>query len=281
MKNELPFQGQHRIPQIYLKQFGYLKNNEWYVSVYEIGKKTTSIEKINNFTKEINIYDLPFDELKGRRLFENLSSLIEDRFPKIISNLEYQKKLILKDSQFLNTIIANFICRSNSFRENLKEIINDNESLKLLIKKITKNKDEYEKLYTLVKIFKPEYQINIICYHIVFYLTLVLGQFEKTIIQANENLGWLTTDNPVCITNDNYLLSIESEIFFPISNKYLLFMYHPKSTKVKQNLKNLKKCMVNKIDSATFKEITNKVVFNYNRYLIFNNEMQIFDVTKK
>ena len=39
--------------------------------------------------------------------------------------------------------------------------------------------------------------------------------------------------------------------------------------------------MVNKIDSATFKEITNKVVFNYNRYLIFNNEMQIFDVTKK
>ena len=44
MKNELPFQGQHRIPQIYLKQFGYLKNNEWYVSVYEIGKKTTSIE---------------------------------------------------------------------------------------------------------------------------------------------------------------------------------------------------------------------------------------------
>jgi hypothetical protein len=283
MKNELPFQGQHRISQIYLKQFGYKQHDEWYVSVYEAGKKETSVEKISDFTKETNIYDLPFQEIIGRRLFENISSLVENRYPTLISNLVNQKKLIEKDSEYLSSVIANFLCRSLSFRNSITNIVNDESRKKVFINEIASFLDNEEEILKAIEIIKPEYQLNILFYYLFLHLSCVFTTFEKVIIEDSNNLGWLTTDNPVFINfnnNNDFIIPITCEIYFPISKNYLAYLYHSKFDSNENQLKNLKTNKISKVGYEIFKEITDKIAFNYDRFLIFSEEIQISDVTK-
>ena len=284
MKYEPPFQGQHRVSQIYLKQFGYKHNNEWCVSVYEAGKVESSVEKILNFTKETNIYDLPFQELKGRRIFENLSSLVENRYPTLISNLVNQKKLIEKDSEYLSSVVANFLCRSLSFRDSIANIVSDERKKKVFINEIASFLDNEEEIIKAIEILKPEYQLNILFYYLFLHLCCVFSTFEKVIIEDTDNVGWLTTDNPVFINYNNcndLIISINCEIYFPISRNYLVYMYHSKFDSNENELKNLNTNKINTVNFEIFKEISGKIAFNYDRFLIFSEEIPIFDVTKK
>ena len=66
------YQGQHRISQVYLKEFGYVKGGKWYIAIWEKSKNHTDYVLIENFTKETNVFDLPFFESgEERRHFEN------------------------------------------------------------------------------------------------------------------------------------------------------------------------------------------------------------------
>ena len=49
---EVEFQGQHRISQIYLKQFGFKKDGNWYISVWRKFLNHTDIELIQSFSKK-------------------------------------------------------------------------------------------------------------------------------------------------------------------------------------------------------------------------------------
>jgi len=46
------YQGQHRISQIYLKQFGYNEMGEWKLSVWHKGDNQKRNLLVENFTKE-------------------------------------------------------------------------------------------------------------------------------------------------------------------------------------------------------------------------------------
>ncbi len=96
--DESKLQGQPRISQVYLKQFGCKGNDEWWISIYEKENDCIKNVLIEKFTKETNIFDLPFDDDKLKRHFENQSSLVENHYRKIISNITNQKRLIKKDS---------------------------------------------------------------------------------------------------------------------------------------------------------------------------------------
>ncbi len=78
-------QDQHRISQVYLRQFGYKdENGKKWISVWEMGSEYTGRKSIKSFTAEKNIFDLPFHDLKEKRKFEELNGDIETFYPKFL-----------------------------------------------------------------------------------------------------------------------------------------------------------------------------------------------------
>src|SRR6185312_9730163 len=107
---DVEFQGQHRISQIYLKQFGFEREGKWCISVWRKFLNHTDIESVEKFSKEINVFDLPYKDFKLRRYFENTSNIIEGEYFKIINTITHQNQLIPRHKDILCHYVANLIC---------------------------------------------------------------------------------------------------------------------------------------------------------------------------
>lgn len=106
---------------MYLKQFGYDKHGEYWLSVYKAGKSETENVKIKDFTAEINIFDLP-KKPEIKRHFENTSNKIAGYYRTGISNLQNHKRLTSKDKEALNHFVANIMCQTNPFRNFISDL---------------------------------------------------------------------------------------------------------------------------------------------------------------
>lgn len=277
MKNEPELQKQHKISQVYLKEFGYIKDDEWWLSVLKVGSKRTENVEIVKFATETNIFDLPFKDMKLRRHYENLFNIIENRYKIIINNIRNQKKLIEKDSEYLNHFIANILCRTNPTRFFIFEILKEDSIRDKFINEITLFSGDKEFTKNILKIFKVEYQLNVALGTVMNHFVYILRSFNKVIIQESTGKSWLTTDSPVHIDKqgrEEWLIPIEAEIYLPLSKDFCLFMYHPKSEISTNPLRKLKINKINKVDFNTFDSITKKIVFDFDEYLIMNSEMK-------
>lgn len=274
MKKEEPEnQKQHKVSQVYLKHFGYNKNKEFWISVLEIGKTETENIRVNDFTIENNIFDLPFEDFEVRRGFENMSNEIENHYNIIISNLHNQKQINSKDTKFLCFFVANILCRTNPFRSFISELLTDGETREKFISEISYFSKDKKDIEFVLNHFDVENQLNIILETITHYLANIFKHFNKVFIKDYNNLGWLTTDSPVHLdTQGKYemLIPIESEIYLPLSKNFCLFLYHPSSEIQTNPLRNLKNDKINEIDFDTFHKITKKITFDYDKYLVFN-----------
>lgn len=283
MKEEPTYQGQHRISQVYLRQFGYPSDKPVKLSVYEAGKEITSNVKISDFTKEINVFDLPFTDPELKRHFENTSNIIETRYPVVISNLKHQNLLTSKDKDVLNHFVANILCRTYPFRTFIDNLLRQPDTRDKFINEMTMFSDNSKETKDLLSLFKIDYQLNLAIGTLMNHLVHVFRSFNKVIIKGAENKGWLTTDSPIFHDKQGHhewIVPIESEFYFPLSKDFCLFMYHPESEKNSNPLRELKPDRVNDVDFETFEEITKKIVFDYDKYLIFNQHIEDTDVTK-
>ena len=277
MKEEHLFQNQHRISKVYLKQFGYKKDEDYWLSVLKIGDKITENVLIDKFTTEINIFDLPVDNFEIKRHFENLSSQVENFYRTVISNLQNQKMLTGKNKDVLNYFVANLLCRSNPFRDFLTALLNNNETRDRLIEEVTIFSNDSEGTRKFLTHFGKDIQLNIFIGYVMNHLVYVLSKFKKVIMRDYNNKGWITSDNPVYIDRQNNhqrLVPIEAEIFLPLSKEFCLFMYNPNSTINTNPLRKLRIDKVNTVSFETFEEISYKVARNYYEYLIFCTEIE-------
>jgi hypothetical protein len=62
-------QKQHRVPQVYLKQFGFEKDKIWYVTIFNPTKNYTEDVPIKEFNYAINEFDLPSDDYNEKKAF--------------------------------------------------------------------------------------------------------------------------------------------------------------------------------------------------------------------
>ena len=277
MKNEPTYQGQHRISQVYLKQFGYPIEKPIKLSVYEAGRKMTSNVNISDFTKEINVFDLPFTDPELKRHFENTSNKIETKYPVVISNLKNQMRLTPKDKDVLNHFVANILCRTYPFRTFIEGFLEQPDTRDKFINEMTMFSDNSKETKWFLSLFKIDYQLNLAIGTLMNHLVHVFRRFDKVIIKSVENKGWLTTDSPVFHEKHGHfewIIPIESEIYMPLSKDFCLFMYHPKSKNNSNPLRKLKPDSVNEVDLETFDEITKKIVSDYDKYLIFNSQIE-------
>ncbi len=284
MKTEPKYQKQHKVSQVYLKQFGYKRDEEWWLSVYKAGNKITENIRINNFTTETNIFDLPYQDAELKRHFENQSSFIENHYPTIISNLHNQKRLTFKNKDVLNHFVANIMCRTNPFRSFIHDLLKYSDTRDKFINEMTMFSNDTKEIRIFLKKFKIEFQLNLAIGILMDHLVQVFRKFEKVVIRECEGKGWLTTDSPVYLDKQGrheWIIPIESEIYLPLSKDFCLFMYHPNSVINTNPLRNLKIDRVNNVSMDTFDNITRKIVMDYDEYLIMNIEVEPTDVTKK
>jgi hypothetical protein len=225
-------QGQHRISQVYLRQFGYKdKNGKNWISVWKLGEEYTDNKSIKSFTKEVNIFDLPFKGIKYKRLFEELNCDIESYYPRILSDLKKNEKLTDKSKAFLISLVVNFLCRTEPFRNLIKTILLSDQR-DIFLKEITSFLPDIDKyLDNFLKTVKSENTLNFTLISVWYYMChkLTSSNFDYVIIQDFNNRGWYTTDNPVVIINNvdfHTLVSKETEIYFPISADYCLYLDH-------------------------------------------------------
>lgn len=66
-------QDQHKIPRVYLKQFGYKKRSHWMVSVQSRKEKFTRQKSVGSFTATTNVFDIESEDDRFPRMFETLN----------------------------------------------------------------------------------------------------------------------------------------------------------------------------------------------------------------
>jgi hypothetical protein len=274
---EPELQGQHRISQIYLKQFGFKRDDKWYISVWRKFTDHTDIELIETFSKEVNIFDLPFADFKHRRHFENSSNLIEREYSKIINTLANQHQLIPRHKDILRHYVANLVCRTKPYRNFFGLLLKSEQARDKFLNEITMFKEEtLPELQKLLDILKQEFQLNVAIGTLMNHLVRVFRAFSFVVLKDYDNRGWFTSDNPVILdkqNNHSWIIPIETEIYFPLSKDFCLFMFN-KHSEIQKN--HLRKYQINKVapsDEATYKNISDRILHNNNDFLIFPVEI--------
>lgn len=274
MKKEPKYQGQHKVPQVYLKQFGYNNNGEHLLSVYKVGNKKSENIRIYDFTKETNIFDLTqFTEFEAIRSFENLNGEIENYYRTIVNNLKNQKRLPKKDKHYLIHFVANILCRTDPFRTYIEKLLYFPNTREKLIQEISIFTENSEDIKKALNTFKVEYQLNLALLYVMEHLVNVMKHFKTVIIKGAPKKGCLTTDSPVYLDkyeNEGSIINQDTEIYMPISKDFCLFMFHENSNFKTNPLRKLRINKINLISDVHFEEMTKKYILNYNKYLIFN-----------
>lgn len=284
MRKEPENQNQHKVAQSYLKQFGYIKDDIPMISGMKLGDNHTSNFVIKDILAEINHFDFPIvEDFSMRRHYENTSADIESRLTTILNNIENQKQIPPKDRDILNHLTATMLCKTDKFRDDIIYFLNHSrESAESIVDEITMITGNKNELLTLLHIIEQvnhdsNDKLNLIIGQLTNHLAEVFSYFNKIILQAPVKLGWLTTDNPATIHHQKdrgLLISIDSEIYFPLSRKYCLFMFHKDSEFSQNKLRKLKNHKLNDVNEETLEQVNRITARNYSKYLFFFEEIE-------
>lgn len=272
-------QEQHRLGQVYLKQFGYQDNaKKWWVSVLKLGQEYTEKKSIKSFTKEPNIFDLPLKDMVGKRLFESMSGELETHYPKVVAEIEATKRLSEESWGLLLQFMVNLLCKTKPYRAFIQNIL-ESEQRNYFLDEIMLFFSPEEKKHIIETTNKLplDKQLNPIMIPVCIYLIGRLGHsdFSYVVFEDYDNRGWITTDNPVVLLNDIdefSILSIQTEVYFPISKKYCLYMDH-KSRGNTIGLRNEIDTHVLQCDEPRQTMIWDVISKNLFEHLIFPDEM--------
>ena len=84
-----PDQNQHRIPQVYLRQWSFKdKRNADTLCVMKKGDPVSHYKTVKNFTAEKNLFDTTLHDEGFERFFDEKCKYVETNFPKIITSLQ-------------------------------------------------------------------------------------------------------------------------------------------------------------------------------------------------
>jgi hypothetical protein len=270
-------QKQHRVPQVYLRKFGYQKDGKWYISVINkinLKKKPLTYDEIPfeqieiaDFNCSINEFDYPFHTFKEKKHYETTSALIEGKYPIVLNSIKNQKQLTKSHEDILRHFTASLICRAKLHRDFFANILSDDKTVDKILEEITMFDidDKPVSIKVAFDYLKKEKRLALVQGIITNHIVRVLRSFNSVILVDFNGLAWCTSDNPVYINyNENYswVLPAEAEIYLPLSPEFCLFMFNPGSTTIKNSLRNLMVNRINTIDKSTFWMITNRLIEN-------------------
>lgn len=276
-------QEQHKLPQVYLKQFGYKREQQWMVSVLDKNEDFTRQKSIKSFTATTNIFDINSQNDKIVRIFEDLNCELENEYWGIIDDIESNDYISEKSRAYLLQIISNFMVRSDYWRGFIKDILESERKedfLKITLSFITpvKNFNEHESkdYYKLVATGDiDDDKINRALMYFMGYLFRATKNFQVVIFEAPNEKLWFTSDNPVVFNSNREeglgICGPNSEFYLPLSKKYLAYFYFKKSGLDEPIFRTLENKKIYKILDIISEEEHEKFV----REVILNNKSQM------
>lgn len=255
-------QAQHRVSQVYQKGFGYRdQQGKWWISALDISKqeemqrenrmKTVqlSIKKATVAHGEFDMFGMPDIE---QSFLEDVFGKMESMYPAILKQIAETGTMTDNYRARILEYMASLLVRSKRFRRLMKEIIDSPDGrayVRTLCLWVESDKDK-DNITNAAFLLAPEQRLNFVCGQMMHYLAMTLGTFEFRIIETPDHHGFATCDDPVVvwtIDRPHTILSVETEVFFPLSREYALHLSHP-SAKHANNplLRNLPHSVVSK-----------------------------------
>ena len=236
---------QHKLPQVYLKQFGYLERNQWKISIIQRGEKFTRQKSIGSFTAETNIFDIESEDDRFPRMFETLNADLENLYPQVLNDISSNLKVSDKSWEILVQLTPNLMVRSDHWRNFIREILDSKQKetfLDITLSIHTKSLEELNELkkkYFYKIISDSELSrstINKTLLHFLNYVFYHLRSLDLIILKAPEGKEFFTSDNPVVFNANQVegklgLFSIDTELYLPISKDYLAYFHYKESGK--------------------------------------------------
>jgi len=225
----------------------------------KISKTLVRQSNIESLLREENVFDLS-GKLGNKKQLERTFKILEDTYPTIISEIDRTRKISVESKQKLLTFISFLFIRTYDFRQIAEDILRSRDEgyISAII-------GEHKKRIDTLLSLSIDNAINFLIGFSVYYIAKILSLFEIVIIETIESEKWATTDNPVhiqCKATGRIIdfLGIDTEILCPISQNYLVFIFHPKSDFSQNILRNLNRNEVNKISIELYERIWYKLV---------------------
>ncbi|CCH03627.1 hypothetical protein FAES_pFAES01137 (plasmid) [Fibrella aestuarina BUZ 2] len=281
-----PKQDQHKIPQVYLKQFGYVdQNNQWKVSVRNAGESFTRQKSIKSFTAITNIFDINSYDPIIQRIFEDqLNCRLEDGYLDIINDLESFEQLSEKSQAYILQLVANLMARSDYWRKIISALCdspNKPRFLKFLTGHHCRNEQEYKNIheqpfYKMLMQDASDKAVNRVLLFFMDHLMLRLWNYEIVIVQSQEDKPWFTSTNPVVVNHQVRhfeLFPSSSEFYLPLSPKYLAYLHYPGSDDKANPLRALPANCIHVASDDQNWDIQQLIMRNQAEYVIIAGEL--------
>jgi hypothetical protein len=275
-----PQQGQHIISDAYLSQFAFrTKGNHKKIKVIQRGYEGVREVSVSIFNREFNYFDIESDNPEIERLFENFNGPLETQYPKIINELSSTGSLEIQNASYLIHFTGNLISRSLMWREEILEVLKTEDKsnfIKEIIAPSFENQEELDRieeseLFINLNRLTPENLINRILVFFNEYLFQRFQYFDMIFFRAPVGKSWFTTNNPVLLENHigkfNFLTP-ESEVYFPLSLEYLVFICCSNSNNQSNPLRKYQVNAIHDFPESMFDELNHKIVGNTTDYVV-------------
>lgn len=234
-------QQQHRVPQVYLKEFGFLDGDQWMITTAEkhkaelmrgVGRRWVGAKSIASVTTAENEFDLGDVLPEEKKLLEQFFWNFENEYGSVVKELDEQK---FTDESLgkLTDFIAGLLIRSRLFRNLLAHHLTQPYAHDFLNGMcMWMDAKEREERVRAIEAFDLPHRLNHAAYSIWHHLSSRLRAFEGVLLKDLDNSGWMTSDNPVVLRHfqarGGSLLGRSTEVYFPISKNWCLFLHDPK-----------------------------------------------------
>jgi len=288
-----PNQDQHKLPQVYLKEFGYLNKEQWMVSIINKGEKFTRQKSIGSFTVETNVFDIESEDDRFPRMFESLNCDLENLYHEMLKDLDDNDEVPDKCWEIIVQFTPNMMVRSDFWRNFVKGILESEHKitfLEITISVLSKSYNDLENLkekdfYKLISNGElTNGKLNRVLILFLNYILHHLNPLKLIVLEAPEGKEFFTSDCPVNFKPNQLegklgLFSIDTEVYFPLSPKYLAYFHFEGSENSNPILKKLKNRGIYKVMDIMSEEeydnlIQNEIIRASDKLIIIPKELK-------
>lgn len=280
-------QDQHKLPRVYLKEFGYLMNDQWFVTIIKGDEGFTRQKSIGSFTAETNVFDIESEDDRFPRMFESLNSDLENLYHEMLKDIDENKNIPDKCWEIIVQFTPNMMVRSDHWRGFVKEILESkhkNTFLEITISVLSKSYGDLQnlkekKFYKIIsKDNLTNSNLNRILLLFLNYISYHLSALDLVILEAPEGKEFFTSDCPVNFQPNQEegklgLFSKNTEVYFPLSPKYLAYFHFKNADDSNPLLNKLKDRGIYKVEEIMSEEDYDELI--QNKIIKVSNELII------
>ncbi|WNH14038.1 DUF4238 domain-containing protein [Thalassobellus suaedae] len=289
-----PNQDQHKLPQVYLKEFGYLNKEQWMVSIIKKGEKFTRQKSIGSFTAETNVFDIESEDDRFPRMFESLNCDLENLYHEMLKDLDDNDEIPDKCWEIIVQFTPNMMIRSDFWRSFIKGILESehkNTFLEITISVLSKSYEDLQSLkekdfYKLISEGElTNSKLNRVLILFLNYIFHHLKPLKLIVLEAPDGNEFYTSDCPVNFIPNQIegklgLFSINTEVYFPLSPKYLAYFHFEGSENSNPIFKELKNRGIYKVIDIMSEEeyynlIQNLIIKASDELIIIPKELKL------